>query len=353
MIYFLKHFFIKLFTSKIDVNYSDNINLFKLSILFFKRSKGMFLAFFLIPLIVSILGVMIDARYNFWFFSILITCFCLALYLTSIIAFELNNTSFYKKIIIHTGAKKIQTLIPGILVFLLVNFNFWLQIVYQTILSYINYNSGLGVYYLGLYYGVLIASVFSILIGLILANLIKKRISIYIMSIFLPFIILIISNLYLYSISHVYDSISYLNPYRYALYIIGESWNARNVTFSFNLKKSTPFDINDPWLIYFIKAGSIKPSFENIVISAIPRNLTAGFSASDVFNLVSDKTKREFFDIVLNIAKTDPEILNRLSIIVFANHTTKLVNLIMPYLFIIIFLLFLLRLNPLKHAKYG
>ncbi|WP_391591611.1 hypothetical protein MCAV_05610 [[Mycoplasma] cavipharyngis] len=359
----IQQFFHKFFTTKIDSQYSDRINLFKCSLLYIKKSKAIWFIY-LTPLILSIIGIAINNDQKsrqaiiFWILSILISSICLPLYLSATTTFQLNSTSFYKKILIFTGIKRSYNLMPWIIVFLINFSNILLQVGYQNLFWYIRFHQWLNIDYYGFFYGAFLAINLSILIGLTLAICIRRQITLYLVSIFLPWLIIVLSNVVLYAISDFYANFSFINPFKYVFYLISESWtNTKHINSimqslqvqPLNLIRSNIFDLNTPWMIYSLKSSAAL----NISELGNVNNLS-GFDFNQIINNIQDQNRIDFFMEIFKQSEIpgNAKILSDLNLTVMANAPIKIANLVMPWIFNIGFLTALLILDPLKRGRY-
>ncbi|MDQ0514255.1 hypothetical protein J2Z62_000693 [Mycoplasmoides fastidiosum] len=345
----IQNFFLKYFSTQIDIKYSDTLNLYKSALLYLKRSKLLILFIFAFPFLISFLGWITNFTYFFWSTTILISCYCFPIFLTSIVTSHLNNSSFYKKIIIHTGIKKSKNLIIWALILAISLANIWLQISYQNLFNWIRTGSKLNIDYLGMIYANFWGLNISIAFGLIFANILKKQTTINLVAIFFLFLILVFNNMILYTLSSNYAQISYINPFKYILYLTMESWTARSLGHSFNLGQSKVFEINRPWITIFMDPSDIV----NFKLNGNPNQSFLGLNFRTILRSLTEETKLDLFTIIGKEVQDDLGLLKGLPVVALATYQDKILDLIMPIIFSFGLFAIVLNLDPLKRSRYG
>ncbi|XBA51376.1 hypothetical protein MCAV_05600 [[Mycoplasma] cavipharyngis] len=352
-------FWNKYFTTKIDPSYSDSLNLFKTTILFSKRSKWLFFVAFIIPLLIFFISISASDQQEFFIVLFRVFAISITIMLTTVVAFELNNTSFFKKIIISTGIKRYQMFIPGIVVFFYQLIQLGIIFAYFKIYFIINSNLPANqlpqVLSWDYFYTIIVTMIVSIMIGLLIANFFKIRTTAFSFALFFSFLIVSLTIFNLYVTSKFYSQLSYITPYRYLAFLERESLNQNNFL---NLTGTSIFNIKTN---YYISHQIFDPSYTAISPSEIPNfsnNSTTNASSSDnpwisIFLNLNEQLRNNILKDLQNWnLENNSGSSTKNVFLIIANLDEKIVNLVMPWVFIAIFIGGIFLLDPLKTRKY-
>lgn len=381
MNYIIKNFFTKYFTTKLDLNYSDDLNLFKTAVLFFIRSKVLIISSIIIPFFLFILSIFVNSTTDILVIIFKVLTIVISMLLAASLGFSINNTSFYKKIIIKTGVKKYHMLIPAIIIFVFQMLNLGIVILYTSIFYFSAKR----------YYPVIPDFVFvcfliivtSILIGIFIANFFHEQSIVFSVVLFFSFFNILFIDQKFFISSKIYSQLTYFIPYRYFSFLETESLNSNGGIN--NITGSSIFDVESRYIVLGLGNQSKDwdtTSYQSFLNSDLSNSFMSGISSapSGTLDLIpSTQPKNEFnIDDVLKIfskasihAKLEIQdivwkLKNKLIIppssvsssgggiafLVLANSVDKIFNLIMPWVFIVLITGSIFCLDPLKRRKY-
>ncbi|MDQ0514256.1 hypothetical protein J2Z62_000694 [Mycoplasmoides fastidiosum] len=364
----IRQFYQKYLTTKIDLTYPSSLNLWKSSVLYLLRSRGVVITSILVPFLIYLVAVL-TAAHNEFFFS-LFKVFSVFLTLTNTIylSFELNNTSFFKKILISCGERKYQMLIPAVLVLVFQAVNLGMIVLYISIYYWITQQtSPISPEF---FYTIFLSGITSSLIALIIANVFTKKMAVFSIGLFFSFFIILFTNFNYYMGNKFFADLSYVLPYRYISLLEGQSWYSGT---PYNLLSANIFDVNVPQIAI---GGGVDDSYTTIDASQIstlphwftdtdnnsvdllvdPQNNPNFETALRIFHELTPSSQLEILDVLnkINQAKMNPSNQQPTTELLYIvnNKADKIVNLLMPWLFIAGFFGIIFALNPLKKTKY-
>lgn len=270
--------------------------------------------------------------------------------------FELCNSLFYKSLLIRIGSKKHFNLINFILIFWFLFVNFGLQIFYQNILELIVVGVWMQLDYGGFVFGYCSLIVMGILTANLIVYNLKRPSDVYIFSILIPAIFFIFTNISFNVASSMFNQISWLNPLRYPMFIMTESWFTNKPTLIFNLVGSTFFNFDSHWITFKISSGVLNNKSTDISNSII--NLdhwkAYGLDFEKFFDLIEPQTQNAIIRGAVNIylQSGDEYYLKFFGLLILADFSTKTITLIGTIIIVgVLFVLVFIK-QPFKRSKY-
>lgn len=338
---------------------SPVVQLAKCAVIYLWRSRILFLGLHLIPMVMILLAVIVRQFYAFNLLTIRLVTIFNTIILVSLTYFDLNNSHFFKKIIIKHGVRARYNLVFGIVILFLQLVVSALFVLYAHLLYFlfngnvVRFFHAKG-FFLNLYTNWL-RIVMSIFIGIFIAYLFKSRIVVFCFTFFLTFFLFVFSSIEVITSKKWFYYLEMINPFRSFAFYDHETFASRNF-----------FNIYQP---HFFRTFLKNTGFYEVAIAApkqpTPPNIKEIWQVIDldqvklalnVFFEIPDFTKYDVIDkLIVMISQQNTQINNTQKVIwiVVADLPNKLLNIIIPYVFLIMFTLLIVKMDPLKRTKHG